>query len=270
MRAWIAAAFCVVLSVSCKKSPMDRVEEIGEQLEGDSPRWDASLARCTDRTSCAKDVAASIGGKFDDKKPDQISAAAVAVLVARDKRGTDAGAPDVWLTAMRKAKGAGADALRLSTALAMRDVASKHARLLDTDEAARAFMNDVATAIPGACKTYEALGGGADPDAMPPVDSPDHSACVQRDLSRKDGPGATYGQGLFRGAAGALALWNDAVAALHEGEAQTNAGAKGALGRRLAALDEATPKIALKTVAAPTGNTWGQMIQEHETPLKKP
>ena len=67
-------------------------------------------------------------------------------------------------------------------------------------------MSDVAAAIPGACATYESLGAGADPDKMPPADSPDHSACVQRDLSRKDGPGATYGQGLFRGAAGALAL----------------------------------------------------------------
>ncbi len=249
---------------------MGRVEGIRDELERDSPRFDASLARCQGGASCAKDVAASIGGAFDDKKPDQISAAAVAVLVARDRRATDAGAPDVWLAAIRKAKGAGADALRLSTALAMREVATKHARFIDTDEGARAFMRDVAATVPGACKTYDALGGGADPDAMPPVDSPDHSACVQRDLSRKDGPGATYGHGLFRGAAGALALWKEAVAALHEGEPQSDASAKDALTRRLAALDEATPKIALKPVAAPAGNTWGQMIQEHETPLKKP
>jgi hypothetical protein len=267
MRVWLVAVLGVVMCASCKKSPMGRVEEIRDQLERDSPRLSDSLAKCGDRASCAKDVAASIGGAFDDKKPDQISAAAVAVVVARDRHATDAGAPDVWLAAMRKAKGPGADALRLATALAMRNVSSKHARAVDTDDGARAFMADVAASIPGACKTYDTLGAGADPSTMPPADSPDHSACVQRDLGRKDGPGGTYGQGLFRGAAGALALWKEALAALHEGEAQTDAGAKDALARRLSALDADTPKIVLKVVAAPAGNTWGQMIQEHETPL---
>lgn len=267
MRVWLVTLLAVLLASSCKKSPMGRVEEIRDELERDSPRFSDALAKCGDRAKCAKDVATSIGGTFDDKKPDQISAAAVAVVVARDRHATDAGSPDVWLAAMRKAKGPGADALRLATALAMKSAVDKHAHRVDTDEGARAFMADVAASIPGACKTYDALGAGADPNTMPPVDSPDHSACVQRDLGRKDGPGGAYGQGIFRAAAGARALWTEALAALHEGEAQTDPSAKDALSRRLAALDEGTPKIALKVVEAPAGNAWGQMVEQHQTPL---
>ncbi len=247
---------------------MGRVEEMRDQLAGDSPRWNGDIARCGGaRATCAKDVAASIGGAFDDKKPDQISAAAVAVIVARDHHATDAGSPDVWIAAMRKADGPGADALRLAVSLEMSLVASKHARPIDADADARAFVADVAASIPGACKTYEMLGGGASVDAMPPQDSPDHSACVQHDLGRKDGPGGAYGEGLFRGAAGALALWKDALAALHDGASHTSAGAKPALDRRLAVLDATTPSISLKVVAAPVGNTWGQMEGEHRAPL---
>lgn len=175
-----------VLLVSCKKSPMGRVEQIRDELGGDAPRWNAELARCAGtRATCAADVAKSIGGTFDDKKPDQITAAAVAVVVARDRHGSDVASPDVWLAAMRKAKGPGADALRLATSLEMSRVVAKHARPLDTDADARAFLADVASVLPGACKTYELLGAGAAVDTMPPADSPDHSACVQHDLAQE-------------------------------------------------------------------------------------
>jgi len=254
-----------LLALSCKQKPMDRVEEIRDQLGGDSPRWNAALVRCDGSRPCAPEIAKSIGGAFDDKKPDQISAAAVAVVVAREQRGSDVPSPDVWLASMHKATGPGADALRLATALAMARVADKHARPLDTDADARAFLADVAHAIPGACKTYASLGAGADPDAMPLVESPDHSPCVQRDLSRPTGPGGTYGQGLFRGAAGALALWKAALAALHDGAGVTRGDARVALDRRLATLDAATPKIVPKIVAAPAGNTWNQ--DEHSSKL---
>lgn len=245
---------------------MGRVEAMRDELEKDSPSFDDSLAACT-RDGCAPDVAKSIGGGFDEKKPDQISAATVALIVARDKRGSAVGAPDVWLAAMRKATGPGADALRLATGLAMSRVADKNAHALESDADGRAFLADVAASIPGACKTYEALGSGANPDGMQPADSPDHAACVQRDLSRKEGPGGTYGQGLFRGAAGALALWKAATAALHEGDALMKGDAKSALDKRLATIDAATPKIAPKTVEAPAGNTWSQMETEHNTRL---
>ena len=252
--------------VACKKSPMGRVEAIRDELVGSAPHFDDSIAPCA-ADGCGPAVAASIGGKYDEKKPDQITAAAVAVVVARDARGSALGAPDEWIGAMRRSKGAGADALRLGTALAMSRVAEKHAHAIDSDEDARAFLTDAAGAIPGACKTYASLGAGASPDAMPPVDSPDHSACVQRDLARKEGPGAGYGTGLFRGVAGALALWKHALAALHEGAALTSGSARSTLDARLASLDAATSKIAPKTVAAPAGNSWSQTKDQHEGPL---
>jgi hypothetical protein len=261
------AVFAALL-VSCKKSPMSRVVEIRDQLGGDAPRWNAALADCSaSRATCADDVARSIGGAFHAQRPDQITAAAVAVVLARYHHGSDVGEPDVWLAAMRKADGPGADALRLAAALEMSRVAGKHAHPLDTDADARAFLADVAASIPGACKTYETLGGGAAVDAMPPADSPDHSACVQHDLMRKEGPGAGYGQGLFRGAAGALALWKAALAALHDGASHAAGDSKAVLERRLAVLDAATPKIVPKPVVAPAGNTWTQMESEHTAPL---
>ena len=250
----------------CKKTPMDRVESIRSELEGDAPKLEA-FPKCADRAACAKDVAAAIGGAYDDKKPDQISAGAAAVVIARDAHGDDLASPDVWLAAMRKAKGAGADALRLAVALRLSEKANDHANMIDDDAGARAFMRDVASAIPGACKTYETLGGGADPDKMDPADSPDHSACVQRDLSRTHGPGAGYGQGLFRGAAGALASWKETVDALHEGSSQMSGRAKEVLDKRLTAIDAGTAKIALKKVDAPVGNTWNQMQEQHASKL---
>lgn len=262
----LVIAFVLFALAACKKTPMDRVELIRSELEGDAPKLEA-FPKCTDRAACAKDVAAAIGGAYDDKKPDQISAAAAAVVLARDAHGDDLASPDVWLAAMRKAKGAGADALRLAVALRMSEKADKHARMIADDAGARAFMSDVAAAIPGACATYESLGGGADPDKMPPADSPDHSACVQRDLSRKDGPGPAYGQGLFRGAAGALASWKETLAALHDGSSQMIGKTKEVLDKRVSAIDAATAKIALEKVEAPAGNAWNQMREEHASKL---
>jgi hypothetical protein len=102
---------------------------------------------------------------------------------------------------------------------------------------------------------------------MSAQDSPDHSACVQRDLARRDGPGSNYGEGLFRAAAGALALWKAALAALHEGSAQMEGTYKAALDQRLVLLDAETPKIAPKFVAAPIGNLWSHLTQQHNAAL---
>ena len=265
MRRLVIVVAALALS-SCKKTPMDRVDSIRSDLQTDTPKLE-DFPKCADRQACAKEIATAIGGTYDDKKPDQISAGAAAVVIARDKHGSDLGSPDVWLGAMRKAKGAGADALRLATSYALYLGLDAHARDIEDDAGARAFMRHVAGGVPGACATYDALGGGADPEKMPPADSPDHSACVQRDLGRKDGPGAGYGQGLFRGAAGALAVFEETIAALHDGAAQMDGKSKDALERRLALLDAAVAKIALKKVDAPAGNTWNQMQEEHNSKL---
>jgi hypothetical protein len=257
---------CALLFASCKRSPMGKVADIRDELAGDQPQWDSALPACNTRATCAHDIAAAIGAPFDEKKPDQVSAATVAVMVARDRHGSDVTSPDVWLASISTAKGPGADALRLAVALEMSRVASKHAHAIDADSDARAFLADVA-AIPGACKTYESLGAGADPDTMPPHESPDHSACVQHDLTRKDGPGATYGQGVFRAVAGGLALWKAELGALHQGAALVQGRSRSVLEHRLQALDEATTKIVPKTVAAPAGNVWVQTQDEHRAPL---
>jgi hypothetical protein len=212
-------------------------------------------------------MASAIGAPFDEKKPDQVSAAAVAIVVARDHHGSDVGSPEVWLAAMRRAAGPGADALRLAVALEMSRTVSKDARALETDEDGQGFVLHVAAAIPGACNTYDLLGAGKNPDTMPPQDSPDHSACVQNDLARKDGPGSSYGQGLFRAAAGALALWKAALSALHEGSGQMQGTSRAALDQRLVTLDAETAKIVPKTVAAPGGNLWNHLAQGHSAPL---
>ena len=266
MRRVVVVLLVLIALAACKKTPMGRVEAIRSELAGDTPKLD-DFPKCADRATCAKDMAAAIGGAYDDKKPDQISAAAAAIVIARDEHGSDLGSPDVWLAAIRKAKGAGADALRLATAYVLYLGVDAHAKKIDDDAGARAFMRHVSGGVPGACATYDALGGGANPDAMPPADSPDHSACVQRDLGRKDGPGGAYGQGIFRGAAGALALLKETTSALHEGSAQMDGNAKEALDRRLAILDAAIAKIALKTVEAPAGNAWNQMQEEHASKL---
>ncbi len=258
----------LLAAASCKKSPMGRVEQVRDELAGDGPRWDSALPSCANaRPTCAVTLATAIGAPFDDKKPDQVSAAVVAILVARDRHGSDVASPDVWLAAMRIAKGPGADALRLAVALEMSQIAAKHARPLDTDAEGRGFLADVASVIPGACPAYEWLGAGTNPDSMRPEDSPDHSACIQHDLSRKEGPGGTYGQGLFRGVAAGLALWKDALAALHEGAGKMDAPYKTTLESRLGIIDAATSKISPKAVLAPLGNVWGQTLEEHKTPL---
>jgi hypothetical protein len=263
----LVIALAVIVLAGCKKTPMDRVEAIRSELEGDAPKWGA-LPKCADRASCAKDVAVALGGTYDDKKPDQISAGAAAVVIARDAHGDDLASPEVWLAAMRKAKGAGADALRLAVAMRMSERVGEHARMIEDDASVRVFMKDVAAAIPGACTTYESLGAnGMDPDKMPPAESPDHSACVQRDLSRKDGPGPAYGQGIFRGGAGALASWKETLAALHDGSSQMSGKTKEVLDKRLSTIDAATAKITIKTVDAPAGNQWNQMQEPHASKL---
>jgi len=262
----LVIGLAVIVLAACRKTPMDRVEAIRSELEGDAPKLE-SVPKCNDRATCAKEIATALGGAYDDKKPDQIAAGAAAVVIARDAHGDDLGSPDVWLAATRKAKGAGADALRLAVAMRMSERADKHARMMEDDTGARAFMGDVAAAIPGACATYEGLSSGLDPDKMDPASSPDHSACVQRDLTRKDGPGAAYGQGLFRGTAGALASWKEMLAALHEGSSLMTGKSKEVLDKRLSTIDAATAKMSLKKVDAPAGNTWNQMQEEHNSKL---
>src|SRR5262249_50061732 len=147
---------------------------------------------------------------------------------------------------VRTGGGPGADALRIALARAMSEGASDVARSVDDEGAATALVRAVSVAVPGACTTYGLLGSGAGTERLAPELSADHSPCVQKDLERKDGPGGTYGHGLFRAAEGAAALWRDAVRALRVGLAKMNGAPRAAVEDRLGALEAGLAKIQLK------------------------
>jgi hypothetical protein len=173
--------------------------------------------------------------------------------VARDGRGEEMTAPDGWIFVMQNGEGAGADALRLAVSARMASDAPALGHAMDADADARALMKAVAASVPGACDTYALLGAGADGASLAPQQRAEHSPCVQKDLERASGPAEHegYGYGMWRGAEGALALWKDAAAALHGGVAKSDAKVQAALGTRLAAIDAALGKIALKKLPPP-------------------
>jgi len=114
--------------------------------------------------------------------------------------------------------------------------------------------------VPGACATYGAVAGGVEAAQMPPEMTPDHSACVQKDLTRKDGPGGTYGRGTWRAAEGAVALWKDEARALRDGLAVMDGKPRATVEAKLKTIDEATAKIELKKV--PREDGWIQDMAE--------
>jgi hypothetical protein len=207
---------------------------------------------------CVDALATAFGGKhgFDVRDPDNASAAAVAVLVVRDKRGDLAVDADRWIAAMTIAHGDAADALRLAVAHNMAELAPRIGKRIDDEAEATAMVHDVAAALPGSCPTYVAMAS-TPIEKMAPAERPDHSPCVQRDLERKDGPGAKYGYGVWRAASGVAALWKDEARALRSGLAAASPSTRAVVGKRLAVIDAASGKIDLKKVEAP-GRVWMQ------------
>jgi len=217
------------------------------------------LPRCSEmpvrpEAGCLATLATTLGSKtgFHSNPPDQASAAAAAVVLATSKHGDWLPSPaDGWLDSIRTGGGPGADALRLAVARAMSDGAPDVARSIDDEAAATALVRAVSAAVPGACTTYGLLGSGAGTDRLAPELSADHSPCVQKDLERKDGPGGTYGHGLFRAAEGAAALWKDATRALRIGAAKMSGAPRAAVEDRLGALETGLGKIQLKKLPPP-------------------
>jgi hypothetical protein len=202
--------------------------------------------------ACLAQIATWMGSKtgFHFDPPDQASAATAALFVARDQRGEWVPAADAWLFTVRTGVGPGADALRLAMAETIAESAGALPLPLKSDDDARALMRAVASSMPGACDTYARLGTGTDVNAGPPERTADHSACVQKDLERTTGPTehGKYGTGLWRGAIGALALWKEAGAALHQGAPRADRSVKSAVEARVAAAEAVLSKV----VAAPT------------------
>jgi hypothetical protein len=200
-------------------------------------------------TTCLSAAARAFGSPgFATDPPDQGSAAAVAFVLARRQSGEQIPEPDTWFRAIAGARGAGADALRLGLATAMAEASPHVGKAIDDEPSARAMLSAVATAIPGACGTYGALGRGAALESFAPAESPDHSACVQRDLARKDGPGGAYGDGLWRAAAAGATLWKEATTALQIGIAITEGSERRVLRKKLDALEAATKALNVRVV----------------------
>jgi hypothetical protein len=200
---------------------------------------------CT-TTGCLDVVARALGAKngFDANDPDQASAGAVAVVLARDHRGDLVPDPDRWIAAATMARGYGADALRLALARGMADVAPRLARAPAGEAELANVVRAMAAAMPGACDTYADLGAKTVAE-LSPAKRPETSKCVQRDLERKDGPGAGWGRGTWRAAAGALALWKAYARALREGEPAADPIVRSALEAKLAVIEAATAKAQL-------------------------
>jgi hypothetical protein len=255
-----------LLAVVCScKGPMAKIEAVRDGLASDEVGQVKSATDgfpvCQEPFSvlpekgCFQEIAAAFGSKsgFNGKAPDQASAATVALVVVRERRGDWFSNADAWLGAIRTGTGAGIDALRLAVARQMAAAAPDVGKAIDDEKDTLPVMKAIGDAIPGACATYTALASGIDEKALPVEMMPDHSPCVQKDLGRKDGPGGTYGRGLFRAAEGAVALWKDAAAALREGLAAMGGTPRQTVDGKLTTIDAATAKVVLKKVPRDDG-----------------
>jgi hypothetical protein len=259
----------VAVAISCK-GPMARIEALRDALVADDSsalRDATSIAPPCSASSppesheCLTSVANAIGSKrgFVANPPDHAGASAAALVLLRNGRGDWLEAPDDWLADVKNAKGIGHDVLRLAIARKMAEAAPAVGRKIDDEAAARAALLAVVGAVPGACPTYWLLGSGSGA-AIPPELSADHSACVQKDLARREGPGGSYGSGVFRAVEGALALWRETERGLRLGLAQTDPGAKVVLEKKLATIEQATKTIATKKLAPDEGSPSGPLM----------
>ncbi|MBX3216514.1 MAG: hypothetical protein KF850_31050 [Labilithrix sp.] len=254
-------ALCAAAGAGCK-GPMAKIEAVRDALVTDdaTPIREATAGypTCGDEppavvpvgkpgprdAGCLSDIANALGSKqgFAPSPPDHAAATTAALVITRDGRGDWLSHPDTWLGDLKNGKGVGHDALRLAVARRMAEGAQAIGRKIDDQATASAAMKAVVAAVPGACPTYWLLGSGADPKTIPVDLTADHAACVQRDLARREGPGASYGSGHLRAVEGALALWRETERALRMGLPLAEPGPKAVLQKKLAVIEEATRK----------------------------
>ncbi len=259
-----AVALVALTSIACKA----KMEKLGDQIAAGTVEIEAPRCKAkTDAPKCLDDATKFFApdAKFDEVAPDQASASAMALLVF-DGHGSWFGEPPAWLATAKLGKGAGGDALRMAMGRRLADGVPAFGHKLDDEGEGRKLLAVIAQAIPGACSTYEDLGAGLDPNAMPPEQSPDHSSCVQKDLTRGDGPGGAYGFGLWRGVAGGLALLKEAVRSLDLGSALMSGAKQTTLVTWVAKVKPAVAAIEVKQVDRPVGNAWSE--GDHNKPLK--
>lgn len=276
MRRHVPRALAVAISLgaaACGSSnPMAKIDAVRDALAKDDAAAVKAVTErypaCTDAepvalapgqpsprdTGCFAEIAAALGSKkgFTRSPPDQASAATAAIVISREGRGDWLAHADDWHGSLKGGRGAGPDALRLAVARKMAEAAPKIGRRIEDDAAALEAMKAVAGAIPGACPTYWLLGSGRDAAKIPAEHSADHAACVQRDLSRREGPGGGYGSGTFRALEGSLALWRETERALRLGlpNVGDRPGLKATIEGKLKTIEAATQAISTKKVDA--------------------
>ena len=271
-----SSAGALFVAIAGCTSPMEKILGLRDALQNDIPagvtQATAGFPACADvvpksvvpagtfvipeATACLTDLSAAFGSKkgFAASPPDQAAASAVALVLLRDHRGDYVAHADAWLGTVKSGKGPGPDSLRMATARQMGEASPAVGREIDAEADALAMMKAVASAIPGACATYRLLGTGADPKSLPPELTAEHSACVQKDLMRRDGMGASYGSGTFRAAEGAIALWREAERALRLGLTITAPEGKPMVEARLKLIEEASQKNRLKKLPPETSS----------------
>ena len=258
-------AASVVLAPGCK-GPMAKIEAIRDAVSADDenaikssvegyptcpemPPAALSAGQASPRDKgCLGDIATALGSKkgFAPSPPDQAAAATVALVVLRDRRGDWIAHSDTWLASLKNGSGAGMDALRLAVAYGLAKAAPLVGRHIDDDKTASETLKAIASAIPGACPTYWLIGEGTDSKKLSAELTAEHSACVQHDLKRREGPGGTYGEGTFRALEGALALYRETERALRLGLGKASPEAKATIEKKLVVIEEASGKIATK------------------------
>lgn len=239
----LLVALPVVLACS-KSSKMDALRDALATSSPDKLRA-LNLPACVANEPgkelvCLDDLANALGSRvgFSRAAPDHASAGAAAVIVFRDGRADGITGLEGWLGALRTGKGAAADALRLAVAERLASNASVMGKDLSSEADARALARVVASSVPGACVTYRLLGDGA--TSLPLESTPDHASCVQKDLERRDGPGGQYGEGIWRGAMGALTLWRETLRALRIGSSAMDDEGKRLLLAKVKILEDAS------------------------------
>jgi hypothetical protein len=263
-----------------KMSKINKLEESSRsgidalaEASRDLPSCGAVDAEKGPDAACLANLANALGSKsgFHAQPADQASSAAAAVLVARDGLGYAVPRWDAWLDLLKNGKGPGVDALRMAVASGMAKEAPIVGQKTEDEAVAKTMMRRVAARIPGACPTYELLGAGKDNAKLAPELRSEHSTCVQKHLSLRDGPGGRYGSGTFRAAEGAMALWRETERTLRQGLEHASPEARDRITKDLAVIEPATQRIGLRremsTVASDVLLRLGEAHAEAGVPI---
>lgn len=275
MRSWRSVVpflpLALLSSVGCKADPMKNMENARDALIEKRDLSFEGVPTCGPTgVGCVEKLSRYYGSKdgFNGMKPDQASSAAMSVLLLRDHRGdfallnaTTPSKLDAWLTVLRAGKGVGVDMLRLAVFRRAEEASARLARSWDDPATLHSFFADIASVVPAACRTYGLLAQGE--KQLAAVDDEDHSACVQADLSRRDGPGPLYGEGPFRAAAGALAAYRDTLHALRAGLSLMSARVRTPIDAKLLELENASDKIALRKVVRSGADAAAHLANVH-------